>query len=133
MGSSGIHAVPSVAKQTITYKTAAFEPVEADTPADTELLEIKETEHSIDTLVPGPVTYHHTPAVYGYGLHGGILAAPTVEVKEVELPSTYATHGLLGYPYGLGLGLHGLPVLAAPAAPQLRLRLRNKLETDFTG
>ena len=111
-----------MAKQTITYKTAAFEPVEADTPADTELLEIKETEHSIDTLVPGPVTYHHTPAVYGYGLHGGILAAPTVEVKEVELPkielpTTYATHGLLGYPYGLGLGLHGLPVLAAPAAP----------------
>merc|ERR1712050_289362 len=81
-GLGAIHAVPSVAKQTITYKTAAFEPVEADTPADTELLEVKE-----------------------------------VELPKIELPTTYATHGLLGYPYGLGLGLHGLPVLAAPAAP----------------
>merc|ERR1712200_320740 len=106
--------------QTITYKTAALEPVAADTPASTELLEVKETEHSFDTLVPGPVTYPHPPAVYGYGLHGGIVAAPAVEVKEVELPkielpTTYAAHGLLGYPYGLGL--HGLPVLATPAAP----------------
>merc|ERR1712126_107741 len=40
------------------------------------------------TLIPWylVLTYHHTPAVYGYGLHGGIIAAPTVEVKEVELP-----------------------------------------------
>merc|ERR1712105_199127 len=121
---TAVHAVPTVAKQTVSYKTAAFEPVEADTPADAKLIELKETEHSFDTLVPGPVTYHHTPAVYGYGLHGGIVAAPAVEVKEVELPkielpTTYAAHGLLGYPYGLGLGLglHGLPVLAAPAAP----------------
>merc|ERR1712059_87293 len=91
-GLGAIHAVPTVAKQTITYKTAAFEPVAADTPADTELLELKETEHSYDTLVPGPVTYHHTPAVYGYGLHGGVIGAP------------------------YGIGLHGLPVLAAPAA-----------------
>merc|ERR1712146_862490 len=49
-----VHAVPTVAKQTITYKTAAFEPVEADTPADAKLIELKETEHSHDILVPGP-------------------------------------------------------------------------------
>merc|ERR1712233_196519 len=45
-----VHAVPTVAKQTITYKTAAFEPVEADTPADAKLIELKETEHSHDIL-----------------------------------------------------------------------------------
>merc|ERR1719259_986610 len=70
-----VHAVPTVAKQTVKYKTAAFEPVEADTPADAQLIELKETEHSYDTLVPGPVNYVHTPAVYGYGLHGAIAPA----------------------------------------------------------
>ena len=71
-----MHAVPTVVKQTHTYKTAAFEPVaDAATPADAQLIALKETEHSFDTLVPGPVQYHHTPAVYGYGLHG-LVAAP---------------------------------------------------------
>merc|ERR1712012_1287243 len=51
------HAVPTTVKKTFTYKTAAFEPVEADTPADAKLIELKETEHSYDALVPGPVKY----------------------------------------------------------------------------
>merc|ERR1719391_749925 len=84
-----VHAVPTVAKQTITYKTAAFEPVEADTPADAKLIELKETEHSHDIFVPGPTQYISSPAV------------------------AY-THAL-GYA-GLPLAYHGLPVVAAPAA-----------------
>merc|ERR1711915_1056031 len=87
LGLGAIHAVPTVAKQTIKYKTAAFEPVEADTP----LIELKETEHSHDILVPGPVNYVHTPAV-----------------------ATYAA-----YPYAGVYGLHGLPIVAAaPAAEE---------------
>merc|ERR1711936_1464572 len=85
-----IHAVPTVVKQTVNYKTAAFEPVEADTPADAQLIELKETEHSYDINVPGPLKYVHTPAV-----------------------ATYA--GLAGYPYGLA-GYHVLA--AAPAAEE---------------
>merc|ERR1719385_87844 len=83
------HAVPTTVKQTITYKTAAFEPVEADTPADAKLIELKETEHSHDILVPGPTQYISSPAV------------------------AY-THAL-GYA-GLPLAYHGLPLVAAPAA-----------------
>merc|ERR1711874_154922 len=90
-GLGAIHAVPTVAKQTLTYKTAAFEAVEADTPADAQLIELKETEHSHDILVPGPVQYVHSPAV-----------------------ATYA-----GYPYAGVYGLpYGLPVVAAPAAEE---------------
>merc|ERR1719330_796292 len=92
LGLGAVHAVPTVAKQTVKYKTAAFEPVEADTPADAQLIELKETEHSYDTLVPGPVSYVHTPAVYGYGLHG--------------YPAALGYHGL------------GLPIVAAPAAAE---------------
>merc|ERR1719463_351624 len=102
LGLGAVHAVPTVAKQTVKYKTAAFEPVEAD------------------TLVPGPVNYVHTPAVYGYGLHGAIApaiaaAAEPVELPAIELPTTYAAHGLLGYPAALGYHGLGLPVVAAPA------------------
>merc|ERR1712002_420297 len=125
-GVGGVHAVPTLVKQTVTYKTAAFEPVEADTPADAQLIELKETEHSYDTLVPGPVQYHAAPAVYVLGLHGGLVASPAItEVKAAEVPTvTYTTgvlpyHGLgaytAGYPYGLGL--HRLPVVAGAAAP----------------
>merc|ERR1719507_2678622 len=45
--------------------------------------------------------------------------AEPVELPKIELPTTYAAHGLLGYPAyaGLGLGYAGLPLLAAaPAA-----------------
>merc|ERR1711936_1425815 len=59
-----------------------------------QLLKLKETEHSQDILVPGPVKYIHTPTV-----------------------ATYA-----GYPYGLAgfnYRLAGFPVLAAaPAAAE---------------
>merc|ERR1719468_696104 len=92
LGIGAVHAVPTVAKQTIKYKTAAFEPVDAATPADAQLIELKETEHSHDILVPGPVQYVHTPAV-----------------------ATYAGYPYAGV-YGLPYGLHGLPVVAAPAA-----------------
>merc|ERR1719420_2509464 len=66
LGLGTIHAVPTVAKQTIKYKTAAFEPVEADTPADAQLIELKETEHTHEILVPGPLKYVHTPAIATY-------------------------------------------------------------------
>jgi len=52
------------------------------------------TEHSHDILVPGPVQYVHTPAV-----------------------ATYAGYPYAGV-YGLPYGLHGLPVVAAPAAAE---------------
>merc|ERR1711936_1324305 len=84
-----VHAVPTVAKQTVNYKTAAFEPVDAATPADAQLIELKETDHSYDVLVPGPVKYVSTPVAY---------------------PHAY------GYA-GLGLPYYGLP-LAAPAAAE---------------
>merc|ERR1711936_1131992 len=84
-----VHAVPTVAKHTVNYKTAAFEPVDAATPADAKLIELKETDHSYDVLVPGPVKYVSTPVAY---------------------PHAY------GYA-GLGLPYYGLP-LAAPAAAE---------------
>merc|ERR1719216_410564 len=84
------HAVPTVAKKTLTYKTAAFEPVEAATPADAKLISLKETEHSYDVLVPGPTKYISSPVAY---------------------------HHTLGYA-GLGLPYYGLPLAAAPAAAE---------------
>merc|ERR1712177_83004 len=116
-GGVGIHAIPTVVKQEVKYKTAAFEPVEADTPADATLIELKETERKFDTLAPGPLTYAAT------GLHLGLpYAAPAAvkvelpEVKTIELPATTYS---LGYPYGLGLGYpYGLPLVAAAAAEE---------------
>merc|ERR1712061_880001 len=58
-------------------------------PADAQLIELKETDHSYDVLVPGPVKYVSTPVAY---------------------PHAY------GYA-GLGLPYYGLPV-AAPAAAE---------------
>jgi len=102
-GLGAVHAVPTVAKQTIKYKTAAFEAVDAATPADAQLIALKETEHSHDILVPGPVSYVHTPAVATYahagypGVYGGLGYA-----------GVYG--GLAGYPYRVPLAV------AAPAA-----------------
>ena len=76
--------------QTLTYKTAAFEPVDAATPADAQKIELKETEHSLDYLVPGPVKYVTKT-----------VAAPALSYAGLPY------HGLLPYA--------GLPV-AAPAA-----------------
>merc|ERR1712029_188544 len=86
-----VQAVPTVAKKTLTYKPAGFEPVEADTPADAKLITLKETEHSYDVLVPGPTKYISTPVAYPHAL---------------------------GYA-GLGLPYYGLPLaVAAPAAEE---------------
>merc|ERR1711920_528157 len=84
------HAVPTTVKKTLTYKTAAFEPVDAATPADAQKIELKETEHSLDYLVPGPVKYVTKT-----------VAAPALSYAGLPY------HGLLPYA--------GLPV-AAPAA-----------------
>merc|ERR1711971_1456354 len=81
-----VHAVPTVAKHTVNYKTAAFKPVDAATPADAQLIELKETDHSYDVLVPGPTKYVSTPVAY---------------------PHAY---GYAGLPY------YGLPVAASAAA-----------------
>ena len=84
-----------------------------------QLIELKETEHKFDTLVPGPITYAATGLTYGLPY----AAAPAVkvelpEVKKIELPVSAYT---LGYPYGLGLGYpYGLPVVAAPAAAEVK-------------
>merc|ERR1712203_1343168 len=85
-----IQAIPTVAKKTLSYKTAAFEPVDAATPADAKLISLKETEHSYDVLVPGPTKYISSPVAY--------------------------PHHALGYA-GLGYPYYGLPV-AAPAAAE---------------
>ena len=37
--------------------------MEADTPADAKLIELKETEHSHDILVPGPTQYVSSPVL----------------------------------------------------------------------
>merc|ERR1739838_1033046 len=72
-GLGAVHAVPTVAKQTIKYKTAAFEPVDAATPAD--------------------ATYAHAGYPYA-GVYGGlagypygvplVAAAPAAEVAAEE-------------------------------------------------
>ena len=68
-----VHAVPTVAKQTVNYKTAAFEPVDAATPADAQLIELKETDHSYDVLVPGPTKYVSTPVAYPHHYGKSVL------------------------------------------------------------
>merc|ERR1712106_961626 len=105
LGLGAVHAIPTVAKQTLTYKTAAFEAVDAATPADAQLIELKETEHSHDILVPGPVKYAHTPAVATYAGY------PYAGAYGAGVYGAGVYGGLAGYPYGL----HGLPVVAAAA------------------
>merc|ERR1712110_973289 len=84
------HAVPTTVKKTLTYKTAAFEPVDAATPADAQKIELKETEHSLDYLVPGPVKYvtsHVAAPAPGLLPYAGlpVVAAPAAaEAEAVE-------------------------------------------------
>ena len=101
-----VHAVPTVAKHTVNYKTAAFEPVDAATPADAQLIELKETDHSYDVLVPGPTKYVSTPVAYPH--------AYGKSVQSVVWPALYLP-AAPGYA-GLGLPYYGLPVAATAAA-----------------
>merc|ERR1740128_1471998 len=120
------YPVHGVAKSTITYKTAAWEPVDAATPAATQKIELKETEHEqeIPTL-----TYAHAPVV-NYGLPAVHAALPAVHA----LPATYAAlpaihhaalpaihHALPAAAPAISYSLGGVPfvipaVAAAPAA-----------------
>merc|ERR1712106_700987 len=104
-GLGHVQAIPTVAKQTIKYKTAAFEAVDAATPADAQPIELKETEHSHDILVPGPTQYVHHPAVATYAGY------PYAGAYGAGVYGAGVYGGLAGYPYGL----HGLPVVAAAA------------------
>ena len=90
--------LPALAKAT--FKTASLDKVEADTPADTTLLKLKEKEHEtyVHTAYAAPA-FHYTPAVtYTTPL------VKKVEIKKVEAPITYAatpfTYGF--HPYGVG-------------------------------
>merc|ERR1739840_64550 len=93
----GVHAVPAVAKSTIKYKTAAFEPVDVATPADAIKIELKETEHEQEILTP-TIKYVANPAPVAVGYHG--------------LGLGYAGLGYAGLGYG-----YGLPLVHAAAAP----------------
>merc|ERR1719500_960175 len=99
----GYGVVPTVAKSSIKYKTAAFEPVYVATPADAIKIELVETEHEKEILTP-TITYaaHAGLGYTGLG-HAGL---------------GYAGLGYAGLGYGHGLGFgYGLPlVAAAPAA-----------------
>jgi len=93
--------VPTLRKAT--FKTASLDKVEADTPADTTLLEVTEKEH--ETLVPGHAVAYAAPA-YTYAATPLIYKAP--EVKKVELktlpaPFTYSAHYPFAYGYGAPL------------------------------
>merc|ERR1712110_1041385 len=48
------HAVPTTVKKTLTYKTAAFEPVDAATPADAQKIELKRPSTAWTTWSPDP-------------------------------------------------------------------------------
>merc|ERR1712198_118964 len=82
--------VPSVAKSTITYKTAAYEPVDAATPAHTKKIELVEKEHSHDVYTP---TYTYAaahpavqPGFVGYPFGVVPVVAPKAEA-EAEAPA----------------------------------------------
>merc|ERR1740128_811416 len=79
------YPVHGVAKSTITYKTAAWEPVDAATPAATQKIELKETEHEQEILTP-TLTYAHAPVV-NYGLPAVHAALPAV---HAALPAVHA-------------------------------------------
>merc|ERR1711976_342636 len=71
------YPVHSVAKSTIKFKTAAFEPVDAATPAATQKLELIEKEHEQEILTP-TITYATAPVVHAPYYHHAAVAAPVV-------------------------------------------------------
>merc|ERR1711962_1346923 len=82
--------VPSGAKSTITYKTAAYEPVDAATPAHTKKIELVEKEHSHDVYT---ATYTYAaahpavlPGFVGYPFGVLPVVAPKAEA-EAEAPA----------------------------------------------
>merc|ERR1711994_1006142 len=77
--------VPSVDKSTITYKTAAYEPVDAATPAHTKKIELVEKEHSHDVYTP-TYTYAAHPGFVGYPFGVLPVVAPKAEA-EAEAPA----------------------------------------------
>ena len=86
--------LPALAKAT--FKTVSLDKVEADTPADTTLLKLKEKEH--ETYVPAtyaaPAFHYAAPAI--------TYTAPVV--KEVKIQETPITYSALPFPYAYGLG-----------------------------
>merc|ERR1711973_627645 len=100
------YPVHTVAKSTIKFKTASLEPVVADTPADTQKIELVEKEHEQEILTPA-VTYAHAPVVsYAH-------AAPVVSYAHAPVAHVAAapavTYGLAGFPFAI-------PAVAAPEA-----------------
>ncbi|XP_037074020.1 uncharacterized protein LOC119095265 [Pollicipes pollicipes] len=96
--------LPALAKAT--FKTATLDKVEADTPADTTLLEVTEKEH--ETYVPSVVSYvapavHYTAPVVRYAVPEvkkvGVKTAP-ITYAASPLPLTYGLH-----PYSFGTPL----------------------------
>merc|ERR1711988_1384468 len=90
------YPVHTLAKSTIKYKTAAFEPVDAATPADTQKVELVEKEHEQEILTP-TITYHAAPAVY----HHAAAVAPAVYHHAAAAPATAVSYSLGGYPFAV--------------------------------
>merc|ERR1740128_816146 len=102
------YPVHGVAKSTITYKTAAWEPVDAATPAATQKIELKETEHEQEILTP-TLTYAHAPVV-NYGLPAVHHAAlPAIHALSAAAPAI--SYSLGGVPFVI-------PAVAAPPAAE---------------
>merc|ERR1719414_2828205 len=107
---AGLHyaAAPAIAS-TLKFKTAALEPVDAATPADTQKIELVEKEHE-------QVVYSSAlPAVTYAAAHAALPAATYAALPAAvhALPATYG-YGLPTYALGLGNTLAGVP-FAIPA------------------
>ena len=143
-GAAPYVAYPTLAKSTITYKTsgnkilskhvarqrrhfkqalffvpisAGFETVAAETPADTQKLELIEREHAQEILTP-TFTYAHAPAAFPYPL----AAAPGYYASYPILPAAAApavVAPLVVAPAPAVAPLEAAPLVAAPveAAP----------------
>ncbi|XP_037774254.1 uncharacterized protein LOC119570679 [Penaeus monodon] len=95
-----LHAVPTVTKHTV--ETKQFEPIDANTPADTTKIELTTKEHEISV-----------PAVK--------YVQPVVNVKPVTY--TALSHAVLPYAHGLPY-VHALPYAHYPGfvgAPVIKL------------